>query len=44
MRDKRAQLSEDLNYVDKILEKGAEKARTAASSTLIKARKACGID
>ncbi|MAW11613.1 MAG: tryptophan--tRNA ligase [Verrucomicrobiales bacterium] len=44
MREKREQLSEDLNYVDGVLEKGAEKARTAASSTLIKARKACGID
>ncbi|MAB59209.1 MAG: tryptophan--tRNA ligase [Verrucomicrobiales bacterium] len=44
MREKRDQLSKDLDYVDKVLKKGAEKARSAASSTLIKARQACGID
>jgi tryptophanyl-tRNA synthetase len=44
MREKRDQLSKDLDFVDEVLKKGAEKARSAASSTLIKARQACGID
>jgi len=44
MREKRDQLSKDLGFVDEVLKKGAEKARSAASSTLIKARQACGID
>ena len=44
MRQKRDELSEDLNYVDNVLQTGAEKAREAAKLTLKKARKACGIE
>ena len=44
MRQKRDELSEDLNYVDNVLQMGAEKARKAAKLTLKRARKACGIE
>lgn len=44
MREKRNELSENLDYVDSILKKGAEKARNAANRTLTRARKACGIE
>ncbi len=44
MRQKRDELSEDLNYVDNVLQTGAEKAREAAKLTLKRARKACGIE
>ena len=44
MRQKRDELSEDLNYVDNVLQTGAEKAREAAKLPLKRARKACGIE
>ena len=44
MREKRNELSKNLDYVDSILKKGAEKARNAANRTLTRARKACGIE
>ena len=44
MRQKRDELSEDFNYVDNVLQTGAEKAREAAKLTLKRARKACGIE
>lgn len=44
MRQKRDELSEDLNYVDNVLQTGAEKAREAAKLTLKRAREACGIE
>ena len=44
MRRKRDEISEDLNYVDNVLQTGAEKAREAAKLTLKRARKACGIE
>ena len=44
MRQKRDELSEDFNFVDHVLQTGAEKAREAAKLTLKRAREACGIE
>ena len=43
-RKKRAELSADLNYVNKILAAGAIKARTLAQEVLKRARKNCGLE
>ena len=42
-REKREELANNLDYVDEILRKGAEKARATATATLDKARTAAGI-
>lgn len=43
-RKKREELQQNLDYVESVLREGAEKARTEASDTLSKARKAVGLD
>lgn len=42
-RTKRAELADNLDYVEEVLRQGAAKARTAASMTLDKARTAVGL-
>ncbi|MEN6578711.1 MAG: tryptophan--tRNA ligase [Phycisphaerales bacterium] len=42
-RQKRAELESNLDVVDRVLRKGAERARTVASQTLLEARKAVGL-
>ena len=42
-REKREELANNLDYVDEILHKGAEKARATATTTLDKARTAVGL-
>ena len=44
MREKRAALANNLDYVREVLRQGAEKARTTARSVLRRARTACGLD
>jgi len=43
MRTRRKELCEDPQYIENILKEGANQAREAASSTLKRARRACGI-
>jgi len=43
-RQKRAELEQNLDYVNKVLKQGAEKAAAVANVTLKRARKAMGID
>lgn len=43
-RQKRAELEQNTDYVKKVLADGAEKARTVARKTLIRARKAVGLE
>jgi len=43
MRTRRKELCEDPQYIENILKEGANRAREAASSTLKRARRACGI-
>ena len=43
MRAKRAELAANLDYVEEILRKGAEKARAAAAPTMEAARRAVGL-
>ncbi len=43
-RIRRKELSSDLNYVEAVLKKGAERAREEAAKTLKDARRACGLD
>lgn len=42
-RAKRAELAANLDYVDRILAEGANRARAVADQTLARARKACGL-
>ena len=42
-RAKRAELAANLDYVDRILAEGANRARAVADLTLARARKACGL-
>jgi tryptophanyl-tRNA synthetase len=42
-RQKRAELEDNLDYVEKVLEEGAKKARAVASGTLNRARQAVGL-
>lgn len=44
MREKRAELAADMDYVEDVLRQGAEKARTIARETLNKARQAVGLE
>jgi tryptophanyl-tRNA synthetase len=44
MREKRAELAADLDYVNDVLRQGAQKARTLACETLQKARQAVGLE
>jgi len=43
MREKRVELAQNLDYIDEILAKGAEKAREEASLVLSRVRKATGL-
>ena len=43
-RQKRAELERNVDYVQKVLAHGAEKAKAVASGTLSRARKAVGLD
>lgn len=43
MRERRLELERNLDYVEEVLRKGAEKARAAAAETLDKARRAAGL-
>ena len=43
MREKRAELADDMDYVENVLRKGAEKASVLARETLDKARHAVGL-
>ncbi len=43
IQKRRSELGKNLDYVQKILEKGAEKARDVANQTLLKVRKAMGF-
>jgi len=42
-RAKRAELAANLDYVNSVLRKGAERARTVADQVLARAKKACGV-
>ncbi|NLG35134.1 MAG: tryptophan--tRNA ligase [Lentisphaerae bacterium] len=44
MREKRAELAANPEYVERVLRKGAEKARALARETVKKARKAVGLE
>jgi tryptophanyl-tRNA synthetase len=44
MREKRAELAKDMDYVEDVLRKGAEKASALARETLRKARQAVGLE
>ena len=44
MREKRAELEQNMDYVEQVLQKGAEKARAVAVKTLQKARQAVGLE
>jgi tryptophanyl-tRNA synthetase len=44
MREKRAKLKNNMDYVEEVLRKGAEKARVETQKTLHRARKAVGLD
>ncbi len=43
-RAKRAELEQNLDYVNQVLKSGAEKAREVAAKALARAKKACGLD
>ena len=43
-RERRKELAKDSAYVEDVLTRGAEKARTIAVATLKRARRACGIE
>jgi len=43
-RKKRAELANNLDHVNQILNSGAEKARTVATKVLSRAKRACGLD
>jgi len=43
-RERRAELMQNLDYVDQVLSSGAEKAREIARSVNQRARKACGLE
>ena len=43
-RQKRAELENNLDAVKQVLENGAKRAKAVASETLVKARKAVGLD
>ena len=42
-RAKRAELAANLDYVDKVLQEGADRARVVAAQTMARARKNCGL-
>jgi len=44
MREKRAELENNMDYVEEVLQKGAEKARIEIRKTLHAARKAVGLE
>jgi tryptophanyl-tRNA synthetase len=44
MRERRAELAADMDYVEDVLRQGAEKARALARETLNKARTAVGLE
>ncbi|MBI9021214.1 MAG: tryptophan--tRNA ligase [Verrucomicrobia bacterium] len=44
MREKRAELEKNMDYVEEVLRKGAERARTETQKTLQAARKAVGLE
>jgi tryptophanyl-tRNA synthetase len=44
MREKRAELAEDMDYVENVLQQGAKKASALARETLQKARQAVGLE
>lgn len=44
MREKRAELEKNMDYVEEVLQKGAAKAREEANKTLTAARKAVGLE
>jgi tryptophanyl-tRNA synthetase len=44
MREKRAELAGDMDYVEDVLREGAERASSLARETLTKARKAVGLE
>jgi tryptophanyl-tRNA synthetase len=44
MRERRAELEKNLDYVEEVLQKGAKKACAEATKTLAKARKAIGLE
>jgi tryptophanyl-tRNA synthetase len=43
-RARRAELAANLDYVNQVLNEGAEKARAVAQRTLKRAKLACGLD
>jgi tryptophanyl-tRNA synthetase len=43
-RARRAELAANLDYVNRVLKDGAERARAAASGVIKRARKACGLE
>ena len=43
-RKKRAELADNLDYVEQVLKEGAERARAVATVVLERAKKACGLD
>ena len=44
MREKRAELEKNMDFVNDVLAKGAEKARAETQKTLQAARKAVGLE
>jgi tryptophanyl-tRNA synthetase len=44
MREKRAELENNMDFVEEVLRKGADKARAETQKTLHAARKAVGLD
>jgi tryptophanyl-tRNA synthetase len=44
MRERRSELAADMDYVEDVLRTGAEKARVLARETLLKARRAVGLE
>ena len=43
-REKRAELAANLDYVEGVLKRGAERAREVAADVLARAKKAAGLD
>ncbi len=43
-RERRAELAADLDYVESVLQRGAERARATARTVVERARLACGLD
>jgi tryptophanyl-tRNA synthetase len=43
MREKRAEIVKDLDYVNKVLEEGKEKAKAVASKKMVQVKKAIGV-